>query len=329
MKKLLVLRSYSVVGITILFLIFCSSLNCAEMSLSEKLAQLSIKKADNQDYEFKELVTLKHEAPVNTAAWSTDDCLIASGSNDGIIKIWNKKGKLLQEIDLIKENHPNLEIHSLKWSKNNRFLAVGCINTIIIIDLKKNLLYGIGDYFLLMDEQWYMDEHRSPNYCWEITGKLEGFNGIADSIAWSDDSTFLASSYNHTILIWDIITEKQIQKIIMPGRIRSITWAPDAQALGIIIVENVRGIYDLKNKKLQIIPFSPYDKDDRLFSVIPKERTLDTYTQTTYFEHGYIIRALAINNLLNCICHTSDEEFLAAGYEDGTLKILQKVMHAN
>lgn len=304
MKKLLIIF-YSILTLAI---------NCSEMSVTEKLAQIRLKKPNTHEYEFKELISLKHYAPINTVTWSNDDSLLASGSDDGIIKIWNKAGKLLQEIDLIQENDKNNAVKCLKWSSNNQFLAVGCINSIIIINLKQN--------------EFYLNKVK--HYAWGIEKILEGFNGFTYALAWSEDNSQLASSYNDKILIWDIKSGKKIQKFKLPKPIRSITWSDDSLTLGLIsIIDGIIGTLDIKTGKPNI--YKPnVNKNDYLISTKPCSKGIsNSVIMLYYYEQDYIIKALSENYSkdLRSIAHTSNEHFLAAAYYDGTLKIFRKVIN--
>ena len=63
------------------------------------------------------------EQSVNSVAWSTDSRLIAAGSDDGAVRIWDAhSGKKIQQLDA---HFPRLNGTALDWSNNGTLVAAG------------------------------------------------------------------------------------------------------------------------------------------------------------------------------------------------------------
>ncbi|MDR3646257.1 MAG: hypothetical protein P4L22_01810 [Candidatus Babeliales bacterium] len=307
--------------IILLLLTLCITLKSADISTVDAFKQLNVAVKERDDiykqlkernykhpaYTYRKISTLKHESQVNCVDWSNND-LLASGGQDGVIKISDTKGEIITDLDLIFENNSKYVIKYLKWSSDNR-LAIGGINSILILKLDKINLQ--------------LDKHKF----------LKDFEGFTYAIAWSPDNSQLASSYNNKIIIWDISSEKKIKEVKMPLPIRSITWSDDSLFLGTIAIDNTIRICELKTKKLTIFK-STVNKVDFLLWAKPQTQHSEcyisnepTFNTLVYYEYNFIIKKL-FNDLsitLNSISHTSDEQFLAAAYKDGTVTMWEKI----
>ncbi len=75
-----------------------------------------------------------HTKPVSTVSYSPNNLLIASGSHDRTVKIWDSQTKeLLETIDV--EGRP--AIQQVLFSRNGKLLAIRAINTVYLWDLSK------------------------------------------------------------------------------------------------------------------------------------------------------------------------------------------------
>jgi len=126
----------------------------------------------------RELATLKgHTAPLRSAVFSPDGRIIASGSDDKTIKIWEAAaGKELATL----KGHTG-DIFSVVFSPDGRTLASGSWDTTIKL--------------------------------WDLTtGKelasIPGQKECWFSVAFSPDGKTLASGINQKIMLWDVSMDK-------------------------------------------------------------------------------------------------------------------------
>jgi WD40 repeat protein len=125
-------------------------------------------------------MTLKQEALVLTVAWNHDGTKIASGSNDGAVKIWNgSTGTLLNTL----LGHSDL-VQAVAWSHDGTKIVSGSWDTKVII--------------------------------WDaLTGNhlrtLEGHSSQVISVGWNNEGTTLVSaSKDKTIRIWSGLSGKPL-----------------------------------------------------------------------------------------------------------------------
>ncbi|RLG04612.1 MAG: hypothetical protein DRN68_09640, partial [Thaumarchaeota archaeon] len=115
-----------------------------------------------------------HSREVNSVAFSPDERLLASGSSDKTIKLWNvETGKCIRTLT----GHAD-SVYSVAFSPDGRYLASGSWDKTI-------KLWDVGTG--------------------ECIRTLEGHKGYVFSVTFSPDGRYLASgSYDGTVLIWDV-----------------------------------------------------------------------------------------------------------------------------
>ncbi|KAM9956367.1 hypothetical protein ACTFIR_003080 [Dictyostelium discoideum] len=153
---------------------------------------------------------------VTTLEWSSDGSLLATGSYDGLGRIWNKNGNLIY----ILEQH-QAPIFSLKWNKKGNYLLSGSVDkTSIVWDVKTG---GVKQQFEFhtaptLDIDWRNNTQFATCstdkmiYVCEI-GKekpimnFQGHHDEINAIKWDPTGTLLAScSDDYTAKIWSMKT---------------------------------------------------------------------------------------------------------------------------
>jgi len=132
--------------------------------------------------------TLKgHSSMVNAIAISPDGQLLASGSNDNTIKVWQLgTGKLLRHLGRWSSGHSSM-VHSVAFSPREQLIASGSWDNTIKL--------------------WHLHTGR------EIS-TLIGHANWVNSVAFSPDGQLLASgSADCTIKLWHVDTTREIQTL--------------------------------------------------------------------------------------------------------------------
>lgn len=119
---------------------------------------------------------------VTTLEWSAEGTLLATGSYDGLARVWDRKGTLVYTL----KGHQG-PIFSLKWNKRGNFLLSGSYDKTIIV---WNVSSG-GSGFI---EHQFKD-HDAP----------------ALDVDWKDDTTFASCSTDRSVHIYDIHQDTPIK----------------------------------------------------------------------------------------------------------------------
>ncbi|MBE9225071.1 PD40 domain-containing protein [Phormidium sp. LEGE 05292] len=180
-----------------------------------------------------------HNQKVGSVAWSPDGKMLASGSYDGTIELWNQDGSEV----LKKPLKHSSAVYSVAWSPDGKMLASGSDDGTI--------------------ELWNQDGS-------EVLKKPLKHSSAVYSVAWSPDGKMLASgSDDGTITLWNQ-DGKELKKLEHRSAVYSVAWSPDGKMLasgsddGTIELWNQDG-KELKtltghNKAVASISFSPDSK---------------------------------------------------------------------
>ncbi|KAL2168899.1 hypothetical protein VTG60DRAFT_6734 [Thermothelomyces hinnuleus] len=188
-----------------------------------------------------------HRGPVNAVAWSYDATRLASGSDDGTVKIWDTVTG--QCVSTLKSYSYRLRfVTSVAWSYDTTRLASGLDNGIVEIwDLATGQCISTleGHYKWVHTLAWSYDTTRIVSGSGDETVKiwdtatgqcistLNGDPGWADALVWSYDMKRLASgSKDNTVKIWDLSTGRCISTLKgHSGRVIPVAWSYDTTRL--------------------------------------------------------------------------------------------------
>jgi formylglycine-generating enzyme required for sulfatase activity/serine/threonine protein kinase/WD40 repeat protein len=189
--------------------------------------------------------TVGHRAGVDAVAYSPDGRCLASGSRDGMIRIWDRE-RLIRV--LVGHDSP---VGSLSWSPDGTMLAASSVSGEILIwdaASARVLHRRKGDYAQCLswspDGQvlafgvsgsevrlWDLRESREPVVL-QGTEKLPSPTSAAgQTIAWSHDGQKLAVGLpNGRVGIWDSQTSKLVRQLTVDGCSQipgAVAWSPD------------------------------------------------------------------------------------------------------
>ncbi len=166
------------------------------------------------DVEARKIRSLIRESfsGVNSVAWSPDGQTLAFGSSDGMIRLWDVKGRNVRRTF---EGHYNDTVNSVAWYPDGQTLAYGSNNGIIRILNAKT---------------------------WKLRRSFEGhYNDTVNNVAWSPDGQTLASqisqghdasSLPQSIELWNAKTGQRLSVLKgYKGQITSTSFSSDSRLL--------------------------------------------------------------------------------------------------
>jgi WD40 repeat protein/serine/threonine protein kinase len=196
------------------------------------------------------LPPLHHRATVFSAAFSPDDQWIASGSQDGKVRIWNATtGRELPSFQAHK-NH----VRSVAFSPDGRHLATASWDRTVKVwefdahqgQIKNSPLVLSGHQAPVSSAAFSPDGQHlcsaggdNTVRVWDaVTGDeifppLRGHSNLVWCVAYSPDGQFIASAGGDTILkIWDATTGQEVHTLRgHRASVLSVTFSPDGKQL--------------------------------------------------------------------------------------------------
>lgn len=139
---------------------------------------------------------------VTTLEWSSDGNLLATGSYDGVARVWSRTGVLVHTLS--KHRGP---IFSLKWNKRGDYLLSGSYD-------QSTIVWDVSGVSGRVVQQFF--DHKAP----------------ALDVDWKDDTTFASCSTDQRVLICRVGVERALK--VYEGHedeVNAVKWDPSGTLL--------------------------------------------------------------------------------------------------
>jgi WD40 repeat protein len=173
--------------------------------------------------------------------WSPDGTMIAIGSSEGEVSIWDVVGS--QRLQTLETGSWPV---SCEWSPLGAQIAIGMLDSLITIwDVEIGSLERTldGHFGAIRNLEWAADglmiaalgSSEKSARTWDAeTGMplhaLPSADGVSD-FDWSPDSTAIATATGGGIKVWNAATGQHIYTLETPEWTRSVRWSPDGLML--------------------------------------------------------------------------------------------------
>jgi WD40 repeat protein/CHAT domain-containing protein len=255
----------------------------------------TLQNALNQGGEYNRLEG--HKGVVYSVRFSPNGKLLASGSGDGTIKLWDGKTGILRHTLM---GHSG-GVTSVSFSPNGKTLASGSGDmTIKLWDVKTGT----------------------------VIHTLSGHTAGVTSVSYSPDGKTLASgSGDQTIKVWDIKTGTVIHTFSgHTSDVNSVSYSPDGRTLASGSGDKTIKLWDV-DEGTEIHTLSGHNDFVMNVSFSPDGKTLasgsgDQTIKLWDVGNGIVIHTLSGHtDFVNCVSFTPDGKTLASGSGDKTIKL--------
>ena len=258
-------------------------------------------------YRRNAIATLEEDDGVLSLAFSSDGTLLASGSADSEVNLWDVATRIkIATLETETEDYRPNRVYSVAFSPDGTLLASGSI------DSKVNL--------------------------WDVTTRtkiatLEGHADRVSSVAFSPDGTMLASGGGHRlnnrdfrILLWDVTTRTKIATLEgHADGVNNVAFSSDGEILASGSEDGTVKLWDVATRtkiatfeghadRVRSVAFSPDGTMLASGDSFGKVKLWDVVTRRNIatFEHGRFVSSVAFS---------PDGTILASGSVDGYVKL--------
>ena len=193
--------------------------------------------AGGENGEFNEWASPNKSKDVTTLDWNLEGTLLATGSYDGLARIWDTEGKLVNSLN--KHKGP---IFSLKWNKKGDYLLSGSVDKTAIVwdaktgEAKQQFAFHTAP---TLDVDWRNNVSFATSSMDHMifvcklgeTKPIKAFKGHTDevnAIKWDPTGTLLAScSDDYTAKVWSLKQDSCVHNFSDHQKeIYTIKWSP-------------------------------------------------------------------------------------------------------
>ncbi|MDM8564898.1 TIR domain-containing protein [Candidatus Halobeggiatoa sp. HSG11] len=242
-----------------------------------------------------------HSGGVTSIVISPDGNLLASGSIDNTVRLWDVKKQ--KPLGKPLTGHYS-DVRSVSFSPDGKTLAsAGDDNTVRL---------------------WDVETHKS------LGKPLTGHSSDVRSVSFSPDGKTLASaSYDKTVRLWDVETHKSLGEPLTghSDGVMSVSFSPDGKILASASEDKTVRLWDVKTHKLLGEPFTGYFSSVDSVSFSPDGKTLASASYDTVYlwdvkTHKSLDEHLTGHSeVINSVSFSPDGKILASASEDNTVRL--------
>jgi WD40 repeat protein len=158
---------------------------------------------------------------VTTLEWSSDGNLLATGSYDGVARVWSLNGSLVHTL----RGHKG-PIFSLKWNKTGNFLLSGSYD-------KTTIVWDVSTANGFIEQQFH--DHQAP----------------ALDVDWKDDTTFASCSTDKTVHICRVGLPRPLKKYTgHTDEVNAVKWDPSGRLLASCSDDCTAKVWDVTSDRM-------------------------------------------------------------------------------
>jgi WD40 repeat protein len=279
----------------------------------------------------------EHKGPVLAAAFSIDDKLIASGSEDKMIYLWKRStGEIVKTL----EGH-TYKIRYLEFSPDGKKLISAAGPQVFVWDLESGTRKHISGHrthvwnarYNKTGEQIATTTLVSTFRTWdaETLEEIHTFEGHKKStlaVAFCPDNSIIASgSLDQSIRLWDLQTKEEIKFISAHGgNIYSLDFSPDGKWLVSTSEDQTVKLWNAStgtiNRLLSghryAILFARFSPDSRYLVTASYDMTAKLWEVST---GNCIYTFVDHENVVNIADFSHDGKFIITGSNDGKVRL--------
>ncbi len=279
----------------------------------------------------------EHTGPVLAAAFSADDQIIASGSEDKIIYLWNRStGEIIKTL----VGH-TYKIRYLEFSPDGKKLISAAGTQVFVWDLESGTRRNIPKHFTHVWNARYNEKGdmiatttlESTFRIWDAESleEIYLFDGHKKStlaVAFSPDNSIIVSgSLDNTLCYWDMETKEEIRSITAHGgNIYSVDFSPDGKLLVSTSEDETVKLWDAETGKInRLLSGHQYAAMFARFSPDSKYLVTGSYDMTAKLWEvntgNCIYTFIDHENVVNVADFSHDGKFIVTGSGDGKVRV--------
>jgi transducin (beta)-like 1 len=157
---------------------------------------------------------------VTTLEWSSDGKLLATGSYDGVARVWSLNGSLVHTL----RGHKG-PIFSLKWNKKGNYLLSGSYD-------KTTIVWNVSTNNGYIEQQFH--DHQAP----------------ALDVDWKDDTTFASCSTDKTVNICRVGMPRPLKTYTgHTDEVNAVKWDPSGNLLASCSDDCTAKVWDVNSDR--------------------------------------------------------------------------------